>query len=59
MRRPLAAAQNTHAMTRPAGWAMVATAFLFRVQAQPHHYNRWTPAGLKRLMAEGGFPKPT
>lgn len=57
VQRPLAAAQNIHAMTRPGGWAMVATPFLFRVHARPHDYNRWTPAGLKQVMVEGGFPE--
>ena len=55
VQRPLAAAQNIHAMTRPGGWAMVATPFLFRVHARPHDYHRWTPAGLKQLLIEGGF----
>lgn len=30
VQRPLAAAGNIHAMTRPGGWAIVATSFLFR-----------------------------
>lgn len=47
--------KNIHAMTRPGGWAMVATPFLFRVHARPH--DRWTPAGLKQVMVEGGFPE--
>lgn len=55
VQRPLVAAANIHAMTRPGGWAMVATPFLFRVHARPHDYNRWTPAGLKQVMVEGGF----
>ena len=36
VQRPIAAVQNIHAMTRPGGWAMVATPFLFRVHARPH-----------------------
>ncbi|RUV09765.1 methyltransferase domain-containing protein, partial [Mesorhizobium sp. M1A.F.Ca.IN.022.04.1.1] len=55
VQRPLAAAANIHAMTKQGGWAMVATPFLFRVHARPHDYNRWTPAGLKQVMIEGGF----
>ncbi|MBZ9962821.1 class I SAM-dependent methyltransferase [Mesorhizobium sp. BR1-1-2] len=55
VQRPQAAARNIHAMTREGGWAMVATPFLFRVHARPHDYNRWTPAGLKQLMVDGGF----
>ncbi|MBZ9857283.1 hypothetical protein LB566_26150 [Mesorhizobium sp. CA13] len=51
----MTAAANIHAMTKPGGWAMVATPFLFRVHARPHDYNRWTPAGLRQLMIEGGF----
>jgi hypothetical protein len=57
VRRPLAAARNIHAMTEPGGWAMVATPFLFRVHARPHDYNRWTAAGLKQVLVEGGFPE--
>lgn len=55
VQRPMAAVANIHAMVKPGGWAMVATPFLFRVHARPHDYNRWTPAGLKQLMVEGGF----
>ena len=55
VQRPQAAAANIHSMVKPGGWAMVATPFLFRVHARPHDYNRWTPAGLKQLMVEGGF----
>jgi hypothetical protein len=36
---------------------MVATPFLFRVHARPHDYNRWTAAGLKQVLVEGGFPQ--
>jgi len=55
VQRPLAAAANIHAMTKPGGWAMIATPFLFRVHARPHDYNRWTPQGLKQVLVEGGF----
>nr|WP_287096061.1 methyltransferase domain-containing protein [Mesorhizobium sp.] len=55
--RPLAAAQNIHAMTRPGGWAMVATPFLFRVHARPHDYkpldSRRTEAGDGRRRLPG------
>ncbi|WP_348627047.1 hypothetical protein [Mesorhizobium sp. M4B.F.Ca.ET.049.02.1.2] len=44
--------EHIHATTRPGGWAMVATPFLFRVHARLHDYNRWTPAGLKQLMVK-------
>lgn len=50
VRRRQAATENIDAMTRPGGWAMVATPFLFRGHARPHDYNRWTPAGLEQLM---------
>ncbi|WP_240992781.1 MULTISPECIES: class I SAM-dependent methyltransferase [Mesorhizobium] len=55
--RPLAAAQNIHAMTRPGGWAMVATPFLFRVHARPHDYK---PLDSRRPEAgdgRSGFPE--
>lgn len=56
VRRPIEATRNIFAMTAPGGWAMVATPFLFRVHARPDDYRRWTPAGLKQLLVEGGFP---
>jgi hypothetical protein len=55
VRRPVEASRNIRAMIEPGGWAMVATPFLFRVHARPHDYHRWTPAGLKQLLVEGGF----
>ncbi len=55
VRRPVEASRNIHAMTAMGGWAMVATPFLFRVHARPYDFNRWTPAGLKQLLVEGGF----
>ena len=52
---PVAAVRNMRAMLRPGGWALVATPFLFRIHARPHDYCRWTEAGLRRLLVDGGF----
>lgn len=48
---PGAAVENIHAMTRPRGWAMVATPFLFRVHAQAARLQP-SDAGLKQLMVK-------
>jgi len=53
--RPHEAVRNIKAMLRPGGTALIATPFLFRVHARPHDYSRWTPAGLRSLLIEGGF----
>lgn len=55
VQRPIEACRNIFAMVAPGGWALIATPFLFRVHARPHDYNRWTAAGLKQLLVEGGF----
>jgi SAM-dependent methyltransferase len=52
---PVAAVANIRQMLCPGGWAMIATPFLFRVHARPHDYYRWTEAGLRRLLLDGGF----
>jgi SAM-dependent methyltransferase len=53
--RPADAVRNIYAMVADGGSAMVATPFLFRVHARPYDFNRWTPAGLRQLLVDGGF----
>jgi hypothetical protein len=55
VQRPIEAAKHIFAMTAPGGIALVATPFLFRVHGRPNDFNRWTTAGLKQLLIEGGF----
>lgn len=52
---PIAAVRNIYAMIRPGGSAMIATPFLFRVHPRPQDYSRWTEAGLRQLLIDGGF----
>ncbi|HEX4336840.1 MAG TPA: methyltransferase domain-containing protein [Polyangiaceae bacterium] len=54
---PLDALRNIRKMVRPAGYAIIATPFLFRVHARPHDYSRWTESGLVNLLVEGGFQR--
>jgi SAM-dependent methyltransferase len=53
--KPQDAVRNIKAMLRPNGWAMIAAPFLFRVHARPHDYYRWTEAGIRQLLVDGGF----
>jgi SAM-dependent methyltransferase len=39
--------------------ALIATPFLFRVHGRPGDFCRWTDAGLRQLMADGGFDSVT
>jgi SAM-dependent methyltransferase len=50
-----AAMKNIYAMVKPGGYALIATPFLFRVHARPHDFRRWTEAGLRHLLQNGGF----
>ena len=52
---PQEAVKNIYKMISPGGYAIVATPFLFRVHARPHEYQRWTEAGMRELLKEGGF----
>jgi SAM-dependent methyltransferase len=52
---PVKAVQHLREMLEPGGHAMIATPFLFRVHARPHDYHRWTEAGLRQLLLDGGF----
>ena len=53
---PVRAARNLHQMVRPGGVLVVTTPFLVNVHECPVDCTRWTPLGLKHLLAEGGFP---
>ena len=53
--RPFRAVRTLHAMLRPGGWLIVTAPFLMRVHNTPVDCSRWTPLGLKYLLAEGGF----
>ena len=52
---PQEAVKNIYKIISPGGYAIVATPFLFRVHARPHDYQRWTEAGMRELLKEGGF----
>ena len=53
--RPYRAVRNVWEMLRPGGFFAVNTPFLIRVHEDPADYCRWTEAGLKQLLVEGGF----
>lgn len=53
--RPWVAVKNVFAMLQPGGQFLVITPFLVRIHAAPNDYTRWTPAGLRELLEEGGF----
>ena len=52
---PYRAARNVFEMVKPGGWFLISTPFLIRVHAIPYDCSRWTPLGLKHLLAEVGF----
>lgn len=53
--RPYRAVQNVFQMLKPGGFFIVNTPFLIRIHEVPNDYSRWTEAGLKQLLVEGGF----
>ena len=53
---PYRAVRNVFEMLKPGGVFVVTTPFLLRVHEYPVDCSRWTPLGLKHLLAEGGFP---
>ncbi len=55
IRAPRRAAANVWQMLRPGGYFIVSTPFLYQVHAAPEDFSRWTEAGLKFLLIEGGF----
>lgn len=52
---PYRAAQNVYQLLRRGGYLLITTPFLLPVHEVPHDCTRWTPTGLKYLLAEGGF----
>jgi hypothetical protein len=52
---PYRAARTLHAITRPGGWVVVTTPFLVKIHEVPVDCSRWTPLGMRHLLAEGGF----
>ncbi len=53
---PYRAVRNVHSMLKGGGHFLVTTPFLVKVHGHPIDCSRWTPLGLKYLLAEGGFP---
>jgi SAM-dependent methyltransferase len=54
---PYRAVQNAYRMLRPGGVFVVNTPFLVKIHNIPIDCCRWTPLGMKYLLAEGGFPQ--
>ena len=55
--QPRRAVHNVFQMLKPGGFFVMNTPFLIRVHEVPADYFRWTEAGLKQLLGEGGFPE--
>jgi SAM-dependent methyltransferase len=53
---PYRAGKNVYQMLRPGGHFLISTPFLVRIHNFPVDCSRWTPLGLKHLLAECGFP---
>jgi SAM-dependent methyltransferase len=53
---PYRAARHVWEMLRPGGVFIVTTPFLVRIHGFPIDCSRWTPLGMKHLLAEAGFP---
>jgi SAM-dependent methyltransferase len=53
---PYRAVRHAFQMLRPGGVFVVSTPFLLRVHNYPVDCSRWTPLGMKHLLAEAGFP---
>jgi SAM-dependent methyltransferase len=53
---PYRAVKNVYTMLKPGGVFVVTTPFLLRIHNCPVDCSRWTPLGLRHLLAEGGFP---
>lgn len=56
---PFRAVRSVWEMLRPGGVFVITTPFLIRVHGFPIDCSRWTPLGMKHLLAEGGFPLET
>lgn len=52
---PYRAARNVYQMLNPGGFFLITTPFLLKVHDYPMDCSRWTPTGLRYLLAEGGF----
>lgn len=52
---PFRAVRNAYKMLRPGGTLLITTPFLLRVHNYPVDCSRWTPLGLKYLLAEANF----
>jgi SAM-dependent methyltransferase len=53
---PYRAGRNVFEMLRPGGHALLMTPFLIRIHGGPQDCSRWTPIGMRHLLAECGFP---
>lgn len=53
---PYRAVKHAYQMLKPGGVFVVTTPFLIRIHNYPIDCSRWTPLGLRYLLAEGGFP---
>jgi SAM-dependent methyltransferase len=53
---PYRAVRHVWQMLRPGGFFLVTTPFMLRIHDYPVDCSRWTPTGLRHLLAEGGFP---
>lgn len=52
---PYRAVRNAYKMLRPGGTLLITTPFLLRIHNCPVDCSRWTPLGMKHLLAEAGF----
>lgn len=55
VKSPIQACKNIYKMVDIDGYAMIAAPFLFRIHARPYDFQRWTEAGMRQLLIEGGF----
>lgn len=55
LQKPGVAAAHVYEMLRLDGHFLVSAPFLIRVHGSPHDFSRWTPDGLKSLLAESGW----
>ena len=53
---PLRAIRHVHEMLVDGGYFLITLPFLVKIHGHPIDCSRWTPLGLKHMLAEGGFP---
>lgn len=53
---PRRAVESIYSLLKPGGYAVITTPFLLKIHNFPIDCSRWTPLGLKCLLADGGFP---